>query len=143
MSYSNIFSRTFSSLVGLGMVICTLISAVGCTEGLEETKVKDRTTVSLKLDQAFQEKAYVRLNHDGTQDDYWFYALTQDFKRRSAGSAGRDRRHDPYSCDLRKWKKEEGLRKFCRLFFTARVYDILRKRKGRRVCDDTEKCNRD
>lgn len=34
--------------------------------------------VTLRLDEAFQGKAHVRLNHDGSYEDYWYYMLTED-----------------------------------------------------------------
>ena len=36
--------------------------------------------MSLRLDEAFQEKAYVRVNHDGDQGDVWYYAVTEDLE---------------------------------------------------------------
>lgn len=80
MSYSNIFSRAISSLIGAGAVICAAVFAAGCTEGLEETEVQDNVTMSLRLDEAFQEKAYVRVNHDGDPGDVWYYAVTEDLE---------------------------------------------------------------
>lgn len=83
MSYSNIFSRVVSSAIGLGAVICAAVFAAGCTEGLDENKMQDNVTMSLKLDKAFQNKAYVRVNHDGAQGDVWYYAMTGDFQAKA------------------------------------------------------------
>ena len=83
MSHSNIFSRAISSILAMGVLLCTMVSAIGCTESLDEGTVKDNATVYLKLDEAFQEKAYIRLNHDGAQDDYWFYLVTGDFQSKA------------------------------------------------------------
>ena len=80
MSYSNILSRAISSLVGLGAVICVAVSLAGCAESLDENKVDDNVTLSLKLDKAFQNRAHVRVNHDGAQSDVWYYTVTRDFQ---------------------------------------------------------------
>lgn len=80
MSYSNIFSRAVSSIIAMGAVVCAALFAAGCTEALEETKVQDNVTMSLKLDKAFQNKAHVRVNHDGAQSDVWYYTVTGDFQ---------------------------------------------------------------
>lgn len=42
------------------------------------TDHSDDVTVTLRLDEVFQEKAYVRLIHDGSREDYWYYMLTDD-----------------------------------------------------------------
>lgn len=55
-----------------------MIAFSGCSENLEPDNVEDDVLVTLRLDQVFQEKAYVRLNHDGNQDDFWFYLVTED-----------------------------------------------------------------
>jgi len=52
----------------------------GCTENIEPEISYDEVKVSLRLDQTFQEKAYVRLNHDGAAEDYWYYVVTQDME---------------------------------------------------------------
>ena len=66
-------------------------SAVSCVElqGLD-TQNDDKAVVTLRLDEVFQEKAYVRLNHDGAQDDFWFYILTADLETEAAVLLGDD-----------------------------------------------------
>lgn len=60
--------------------LCMMIAFTGCSGNIEPEVPADEVVVSLRLDQVFQEKAYVRLNHDGSQDDYWFYIVTEDLE---------------------------------------------------------------
>lgn len=78
MSYSNIFSRTFSSIVGLGALFCSLVFTAGCVDSLEDDAIGGNAVVALTLDEVFQDKAYVRLTHTGNQNDFWFYAVTEN-----------------------------------------------------------------
>ena len=68
--------------MALGTVVslCMMIAFTGCSGNIEPEVPADEVVVSLRLDQVFQEKAYVRLNHDGSQDDYWFYIVTEDLE---------------------------------------------------------------
>ena len=59
-------------------LLYTAFFAVGCIDKLGQEEGIVDAVVTLRLDDVFQEKAYVRLNHDGNQDDYWYYMLTQD-----------------------------------------------------------------
>ena len=58
-----------------------MASAVGCEE-IQDLGGQEyaNAVVTLRVDEVFQEKAYVRLNHDGSQDDFWFYVLTEDLE---------------------------------------------------------------
>ena len=57
----------------LGVVLC-----VGCIENIEPETVEGDVTVALRLDEAFQEMAYVRLTHDGDQGCLWFHMFTTE-----------------------------------------------------------------
>lgn len=61
--------------VVLGMVLC-----VGCIENIEPETVEGDVTVALRLDEAFQEMAYVRLTHDGDQGDLWYHMFTTELE---------------------------------------------------------------
>ena len=52
----------------------------GCQEKHIETDLSDEVTVKLRLDETMQEKAYVRIMHDGSREDFWYYILTQDLE---------------------------------------------------------------
>lgn len=58
--------------------VCIFVAFSGCSGNLETETVEDEVFVTLRLDEVFQEKAYIRLNHDGNQDDFWFYLVTED-----------------------------------------------------------------
>lgn len=60
------------------IVLCFVCGLVGCTEKVDSDMAVDNTVLDLRLDEVFQEKAYVRLTHDGSQEDYWYYMLTRD-----------------------------------------------------------------
>lgn len=71
-------SRRFGGML-LSVIAATAIFAmVGCEEIEGPETAVDETELTLWLDQAFQEKAYIRLNHDGNQEDYWYYMVTED-----------------------------------------------------------------
>lgn len=73
-------------LNNLGRIIISAVAALvvfgmtGCEETIGSETMPDETVVTLRLDEAFQEKAYIRLNHDGSQDDFWCYLVTQDMQ---------------------------------------------------------------
>lgn len=68
----------------LGRFVLSILGVAMCFSGCDllDDPVKESVNVSvtLRLDEAFQKKAHVRLNHDGTVEDYWYYMLTQDFQ---------------------------------------------------------------
>ena len=74
------FGRTIHLTVGFLAIFGLLTCLLGCTGNIEPEVSEDEVQVTLKLDQTFQEKAYVRLNHDGGQNDYWFYFVTEDMQ---------------------------------------------------------------
>lgn len=78
MNHSNIFNKAISFVVGLGVALCSVILATGCTEGLEEDVVDGNAVITLTLDEAFQDKVYVRLTHTGGQNDFWVYAVSEN-----------------------------------------------------------------
>ena len=76
-SLTKLFRRSLSFIGGF-CCLCGLVVFSGCVETVETEIPEDLVKIGLRLDQAFQEKAYVRLWHDGAQEDYWFYILTED-----------------------------------------------------------------
>ena len=74
MNLLNSLGRT----VVYAVTLFAFLILAGCEGKLSTDSVTDDTEVTLRLDEAFQEKAYIRLNHDGSQDDYWCYIVTQD-----------------------------------------------------------------
>lgn len=70
--------RALRSALGAAVILSGSFFLSGCvqTEGLEV--IEDDVTVTLRLDEALMETAYVRLNHDGAQDDCWYYMITED-----------------------------------------------------------------
>lgn len=75
------FGRFILPTLAAGLFLCT----VGCTEKIETEQVEDAVEMSLRVDQVFQEKAYIRLSHNGTQDDCWFYMHTDDLASDAEG----------------------------------------------------------
>lgn len=65
-------------LIIAGVLLFFMAFLTGCTEDRIETEVTDTVSVSLRLDEAFQEKAYVRLTHNGDRSDFWYYMITTD-----------------------------------------------------------------
>lgn len=70
--------RIFLSSLWAAFSLCAIVPLSGCSGNLETETIEDEIVVSLRLDQVFQEKVYVRLNHDGSQEDFWFYLVTED-----------------------------------------------------------------
>ncbi len=79
MNILNNTVRTVLHTVETMLLACCALCFSGCVEQFEEEIVGD-VSITLRLDEAFQEKAYVRLNHDGSQDDCWFYIVTEDME---------------------------------------------------------------
>ena len=73
-------SRVF--LAGLILCAMTLLSA--CSEKVEPEQRDETVNLTLRLDQVFQEKAYIRLLHDGAPDEFWYYMLTPNLKSDAA-----------------------------------------------------------
>ena len=79
--------KSFSPIVRnlswiLGVVVTFCLTA--CEEDIKPVEIVDDTVVTLRLDEVFQEKAYIRLNHDGAQEDYWYCMITQDVETPAA-----------------------------------------------------------
>lgn len=72
-------SLCFPALTAV-LSFCIMFALPGCTDRVEPESSEDEVVISLRLDQVFQEKAYVRLNHDGSQDDFWFYIVSEDME---------------------------------------------------------------
>ena len=73
--YRNILSVVCIVLLSLGMMALS-----GCSDSIAPDMSEDDVQVTLRLDEAFQEKAYIRVNHDGSQDDFWYYIVTEDME---------------------------------------------------------------
>ena len=81
MSNLNNLRKIFCSILGCAI----MFSLVGCIESQDiNGPVGDDIIVSLRVDEVFKEKAYIRLNHDGSQEEYWFHILTSDLKSDAA-----------------------------------------------------------
>lgn len=65
-------------LVAVFAALVSMLCLSACVDGIAPENTGVTAKVSLRLDEVFQEKAYVRLNHDGNQEDYWYYMLTRD-----------------------------------------------------------------
>ena len=74
MSNFKNLKKIFFSTVCCAVLFC----AAGCVESQEITLPEDNVIVTLRVDEVFKEKAFIRLNHDGLQDDYWFHVMTED-----------------------------------------------------------------
>ena len=74
MSNFNNFNKIFYSIICCVVMSC----AAGCIENQETMLPEDDVIVTLRVDEVFKEKAFVRLNHDGLQDDFWFHVMTED-----------------------------------------------------------------
>lgn len=67
----------------LSFVLMT--SLAGCTENIDPESVEDEVHMSLRLDEAFQEAAYIRFVHDGDASDFWYYMVTEDLESDARG----------------------------------------------------------
>ena len=77
MSNSNHFNRILRPIIA-GVV---MLFAIGCIENQDlKGPEGDDVILSLRIDEVFKEKAYVRLNHDGSLEECWFHILTEDLQ---------------------------------------------------------------
>ena len=77
MSNSNHFNRILRPIIA-GVV---MLFAIGCIENQDiKGPEGDDVILSLRIDEVFKEKAYVRLNHDGSLEECWFHLLTEDLQ---------------------------------------------------------------
>ena len=77
MNYSNHLNKILCPII----TSVVMLFAVGCIENQElEGPSGDEVTLSLRVDEVFKEKAYVRLNHDGSLEECWFHILTEDLQ---------------------------------------------------------------
>lgn len=77
MNLLNRLGRLVLSIIGATVLVC--ISGCDLLGNLDvPVQEENDVVVTLRLDEAFQTKAHVRLNHDGSQEAYWYYMLTQD-----------------------------------------------------------------
>lgn len=74
--YIYIMRTTKLTFAGIILFFMALLS--GCTEDTIKTETADEVSVKLRLDETLQEKAYVRLTHNGSRGDYWYYIVTED-----------------------------------------------------------------
>lgn len=70
--------RIGSRIISVLFLTCAAMILSGCSQKEDPVEIEDNVQVSLRVDEVFQEKAYVRLNHNGSQDDYWYYMVTKD-----------------------------------------------------------------
>lgn len=77
---SDTLCRIVRPLIGTCLLACGMIFLSGCEENIGPETVEEEVALSLRVDKVFQEKAYIRLNHDGSQDDFWYYVVTQDMQ---------------------------------------------------------------
>ena len=80
MNLLNKLGRLVLSTLGIAMLFGGVISFSGCDVLVDPVTESGNVSVALRLDEAFQEKAHVRLNHDGTVEDYWYYMITEDLQ---------------------------------------------------------------
>ena len=78
MNLLNRLRRLVLATVGVGILSGGMICLTGCDPLDAPVQKIEDLNVSLRLDEAFQDKAHVRLNHEGTVEDYWYYMLTED-----------------------------------------------------------------
>lgn len=60
----------------------------GCTENIDPESVGEEVQMNLRLDEAFQEAAYIRFVHDGDASDFWYYMVTEDLEADPRGLLG-------------------------------------------------------
>lgn len=80
MTSFNLAVRNLSWILG----VIAFFFATGCEDDIRPVEVVDDTVVTLRVDEVFQEKASIRLNHDGAQDDFWYCMITQDMETSAA-----------------------------------------------------------
>lgn len=73
--------KSISSKLALVLLsMSVLVSAISCTETTQGgTQLEDDVVLGLKMDQIHMNKAYVRIVHNGAQEDFWYYLVTEDF----------------------------------------------------------------
>lgn len=85
MNLLNRLGRLVLSTIGAGILFGSMVCFTGCElmgdliQTPDSGQTIDPVDVSLRLDEVFQDKAHVRLNHEGAQDAFWYYMLTEDF----------------------------------------------------------------
>lgn len=70
--------RTIIRSLAEVLASCVIAALAGCSHDIGPETLDDDVLVSLRVDEVFQEIAYVRLNHDGSLEDFWYYMLTED-----------------------------------------------------------------
>ena len=77
MSNSNHFYRILYPIIAF----VVMLFFVGCIENQElKGPEGDDVALSLRVDEVFKEKAYIRLNHNGSLEECWFHILTEDLQ---------------------------------------------------------------
>ncbi|MBR5499129.1 MAG: hypothetical protein IKV75_03105 [Bacteroidales bacterium] len=79
MNLLNRLGRFVLSAIGAGILLGGMACLSGCDMLVEPVQTPEKTEVRLRVDEVFQDKAHVRLNHEGSVEDYWYYTLTEDF----------------------------------------------------------------
>ena len=78
MNLSTKLRRLVLSAIGAVLLSGGMACLTGCNPLEGPVQPHEKNQVTLRLDEAFQDKAHVRLNHEGTVEDYWYYMLTED-----------------------------------------------------------------
>ena len=76
--------RTNFRTVAAVLMSCVVAALAGCSQKIDLEETEDNVQVSLRVDEVFQEKAYIRLNHDGPIEEYWYHILTEDLESDAA-----------------------------------------------------------
>lgn len=59
-------------------LICAVVSLYSCSDMKSELEVTEDVVFGLRVDEIQIDKAYIRFTHDGSQDDFWSYLVTED-----------------------------------------------------------------
>lgn len=72
--------KTKISCLFAAVISACLMSFTACQNEDENIGVDNLVTIKLSVDELFQEKAHIRVRHDGASDQFWFYFLTPDLE---------------------------------------------------------------
>lgn len=69
-------TRIFNLLL-VAMSAC-VFALTGCDKDLDDNAAAGQVVVKLSVDELFQEKAEIRVRHNGSSDQFWFSFVTED-----------------------------------------------------------------
>lgn len=69
-----------SKILLIGALMSALVSLSSCSDVTSELEVTDNVVFGLRVDEVHMNKAYIRFTHTGSQDDLWYYLVTDDTK---------------------------------------------------------------